>query len=124
MLQAKRVDLAQMIMNGAERAGFKTLDKKGKFIPGDDGCDGYLLWVALNDHRTYCSLLARVLPYYLKPDLPEDAIMTHDETLAQLRERGLPENFIELMRKAPVVLDPDELENPHPYGAPLKDVTP
>jgi hypothetical protein len=28
------------------RAGFKTLDEKtGKFIPGDEGCEGYLLWV-------------------------------------------------------------------------------
>ena len=51
--------------------------------------------------------------------------MTHEETLAQLRERGLPENFIELMRKAPVVLDPDELEDPDPYSPEaLKDVTP
>ena len=57
-----RVDLAQMIMNVAERAGFKTVDENGKFIPGDQGCEGYLLWVALNDHRTYCSLLARILP--------------------------------------------------------------
>jgi hypothetical protein len=114
------VDLAQMILNNAARAGFKTLDENGKFIAGDGGCDGYLLWIALNDHRTYAALLARVLPYYVKVDLPENETMTHEETLAALRERGLPEDFIELMRKAPVVLDPDEIET---YGPP-KDVTP
>jgi hypothetical protein len=59
------IDLAQMIVNVAQRAGFKTLDEKtGEFIPGDEGCEGYLLSVALNDHRTYCVLLARVLHRY------------------------------------------------------------
>jgi hypothetical protein len=34
--QRHRVDLAQMIVNGAERAGFKTIDTQtGKFVPGD-----------------------------------------------------------------------------------------
>jgi hypothetical protein len=33
-----RVDLAQMIINAAERAGFKTIDEKtGQFIPGGAG---------------------------------------------------------------------------------------
>src|SRR5271170_999007 len=65
-----RADLAQMILNGAARAGYKVVDEKtGRFIPGDDGCDGYLLWVALHDHKTYCMLLSRILPYYLKPDI-------------------------------------------------------
>jgi hypothetical protein len=115
-----RVDLAQMIMNVAERAGFKVLDENGKFIPGDQGCEGYLLWVALNDHRTYCSLLARILPYYVIPDVQEKTILTHEETMAQLRDRGLPEELIDYLRKAP-----DELqvgEDPDPYH--MRDITP
>jgi hypothetical protein len=117
-----RVDLPQMIVNVAARAGFKTLDEKGNFIPGDEGCEGYLLWVALNDHKTYCALLARVLPYFVIPDIATKSTLSYDEAVAQLRERGLPPELIDFMRRAP---DADELwpgENPDPYG--MKEVTP
>jgi hypothetical protein len=110
-----RVDLPQMIVNVAARAGFKTLDEKGDFIPGDEGCEGYLLWVALNDHRTYCTLLARILPYFVIPDITTKATLSCDETVAQLRERGLPPELINHMRKAP---EADELwpgENEDPF---------
>jgi len=103
------------------RTDFIKLGEDGKPIgSGVEGCKGYLKWAALHQSRTFLGLLGRILPYYIKAELPENAIMTHEETLAQLRERGLPENFIELMRKAPVVLDPDEEIDP--YRA--KDVTP
>jgi hypothetical protein len=35
-----------------------TLDDKGKCIPGPDGCEGYLLWIALNEPKTMAALLA------------------------------------------------------------------
>jgi len=95
-------------------------EKTGKFIPGDEGCDGYLLWVALNDHKTYCALLARILPYYIANELPDKSIISRDEAMAQLRERGLPVELIDHLRRAPEVLDADE--DPDPYR--LKDVTP
>jgi len=77
-----------MIMNAAERAGYKTLDANGKFIPGDEGCEGYLLWVALNDHKTYCALLARILPYYVTPELPQQILTLHTLLLFHRGQRG------------------------------------
>jgi hypothetical protein len=97
-----------MIMNNAERAGFKVVDENGKFIPGDGGADGFLLWVALNDHKTYCALMARILPYYIVNELPDKSIISRDEAIAQLRERGLPVELIDHLRRAPEVLDSDE----------------
>jgi len=45
-----KADLAQMIMNNAARAGFMQVGEDGKRIgTGTDGCDGYLLWCALNE---------------------------------------------------------------------------
>jgi hypothetical protein len=41
--------------------------------------------------------------------LPEKAILTREETLAQLRERGLPLELIDHLRKAPEILDWDEV---------------
>jgi hypothetical protein len=99
-----------MIMNNAARAGFMQLDKDGKRIgTGVDGCDGYLLWCAVNEPKTYIALLARILPYYVSTELPEKAILTREETLAQLRERGLPLELIDHLRKAPEILDWDEV---------------
>jgi hypothetical protein len=108
-------------MDAAVETGFVKKDEKGNVIgSGIEGCKGYLKWAALYQSRTFLGLLGRILPYYIKASVPENEIMTHEETLAALRERGLPEDFIMLMRKAPVVLDPDEVED---YPEPT-DVTP
>jgi hypothetical protein len=57
-----KADLSQMIMNGAAAAGFLQLDEKGKRIAtGVDGIDGYLLWCAVNEPKTYMAMLCRVI---------------------------------------------------------------
>ena len=64
--------------------------------------------------------LARILPYYVNTNEPVGpAILSHEEMLAQLRERGLPLELIEHLRKAPEILDPGE--DPDPYGL-MKDI--
>jgi len=58
-----KADLSQMIINNAARAGFLKPDEEGKLVAsGIDGCDGYLLWLAVNEPKTYAALLARILP--------------------------------------------------------------
>jgi hypothetical protein len=105
----------------AARAGFMKLDEDGKRVgTGTDGCDGYLLWCAVNEPKTYMALLARILPYYVSVELPKE-ILTRDETIAELKERGLPLELLDHLRRAPEVLD--DGEDPDPYGM-LKDVTP
>jgi hypothetical protein len=47
--------------------------------------------------------------------------MSYEETVAELRERGLPPELIDHLRLAPEILD--EGEDPDPYGL-LKNVTP
>jgi hypothetical protein len=88
-----------MILNGAAAAGFLQLDKDGKCIAtGMDGCDGYLLWCAVNEPRSYMALLARILPYHIVPELPNKSTLSYEETVAQLRERGLPPGLIDHLR--------------------------
>jgi hypothetical protein len=48
--------------------------------------------------------------------------LTYEETVAQLRERGLPPGLIDHLRKAPEVDAPWPGENEDPYG--MKNVTP
>jgi hypothetical protein len=119
-----KADLAQMILNGAAVAGFlKTNSETNLREPtGIDGCQGYLVWSAVNEPKTYLALMARILPYYVNTAPPlGKVVLTHEETLALLRERGLPEDLIEHLRKAPEILD--DGEDPDPYGL-LKNVTP
>jgi hypothetical protein len=64
--------------------------------------------------RTYLALLARVIPYHIIAAEPDRPIMTREEAIAELRERGIPVEMLEVLRKAPVRLDDDE--DPDPYG--------
>jgi hypothetical protein len=66
------------------------------------------------------TLLGKILPLYVTPEVPEDDTLSREETLARLRERGLPEELITYLRKAPEVLD--DGEDPDPYH--MRDVTP
>jgi hypothetical protein len=82
-----KADLSQMIINNAARAGFLKLKDGENVATGIDGCDGYLLWCAVHEPKTYMALLARILPYYVNTAEPVGpAILSHDEMLAQLRE--------------------------------------
>jgi hypothetical protein len=115
-----RADLSQLIMDAATETGFIKLDEHGKRIgTGEDGCKGYLKWLCLHEPKTYAALLARILPYYVAVDLPDD-IMTREETLAELKSRGLPIELIQYLRKAPTRLDDEEED---PWGLRKKGVT-
>jgi hypothetical protein len=62
--------------------------------------------------QTYLAILARILPYYVSTELPKQ-ILTRDETLAELKERGLPIELIDHLRRAPEELRDGE----HPIAA-------
>jgi hypothetical protein len=56
-------------LSAAVRAGFIKLDENGNRVgSGLDGCEVYLMWAALNDHKTFVAFLARILPHAKLPD--------------------------------------------------------
>ena len=94
------------LISAAVRAGFIKLDENGNRVGSDrDGCQAYLAWAARYDHKTFVAFMARTLPRYAKP--PGKGIRSREIALAQLRERGLPEDVIDHLRKAPERWDPD-----------------
>jgi hypothetical protein len=94
------------IINAAVRAGFIKLDENGNRVGSDrDGCEAYLAWAARYDPKTFLAYMARNLPRYAKS--PGKGIRSREKALAQLRERGLPEDLIDHLRKAPEMWDPD-----------------
>jgi hypothetical protein len=91
-------------------------DDNGNLVPtGEGGVKGYLKWSAVNETKTYLGLLARILPYAAgMPQPPTESIITHEEVLAQLKERGLPTDLVGVLREAPAELDIGE--DPDPFG--------
>jgi hypothetical protein len=112
-----KADLAGLILNGAVEAGFLETNSDGNLrkASGIDGISGYLRWCAVNRPEHYMSLLGRILPHYTSViDPGGNDIMSYEETVAELRERGLPPELIDHLRLAPEILDPGE--DPDPYG--------
>jgi hypothetical protein len=103
-----QADLAQMILQASANTGFITM-KDGQPTQGERGTLGFLEWLALNESKTFAGLLARVLPYHVVADEPpERHILTRQEALEQLQERGLPVDLLNILRRAPQQLDPGE----------------
>jgi hypothetical protein len=101
-------------VQAAANTGFIVIDENGKPVPGERGTLGYLEWAALNYPKTYLGLLARTLPYSLVDQTPERKVLTREEALIELQERGLPTDLLNVLRLAPQPLDPGE--DPDPYG--------
>ena len=73
---------------------------------GPTACEKFLSWLCVHHPKTMVGLLARILPYRPSVKPPGRGTLSHEETLAQLRERGLPEDLIDAIRKAPEIFDP------------------
>jgi len=63
--------------------------------------------------KTFLGLVARCLPYHVVEEKPEDRIISRDQAIEELKERGLPIEMLVMLRPAPEPLDPNEIENPY-----------
>jgi hypothetical protein len=68
----------------------------------------------INEPKTYLGMIARVLPFNVVQEHPEEAVLTHEQILAELEERGLPIDLVGVLREAPAELDLGE--DPNPFG--------
>jgi hypothetical protein len=59
------------------------------------------------------------LPFNDVQEHPEEAILTHEQIMAQLEERGLPVDLVWVLREAPAQLDPGEDDDP--FGTKTSD---
>jgi hypothetical protein len=108
-------ELAREILQAAAETGFMVRDDKGNWQPSrEGGVRGYLRWATINEPKTYLGMIARVLPFNVVQEQPEEMIMTHEQILARLEERGLPTDLVNVLPEAPAELDPGE--DPDPFG--------
>jgi hypothetical protein len=121
-------DLKELILQAAEETGFVRKDPEtGEPIgSGDEGIKGYLKWAALYKADRFLGMISHITPPHVSTDFTQPTTketLTYEETVAQLRERGLPPELINHLRKAPPgANDLWPGENPDPYG--MKNVTP
>jgi hypothetical protein len=80
-------DLKQVILNAAARVGF---DGNGK-----GGIEGYLMWAARKEPKSFMTLLGRALPHTVHATLDMKPLLTRDEAIAELKLRGLPTSLID-----------------------------
>jgi hypothetical protein len=116
-------DLMELVMQAAEELGFLRKDPEtGVWIAtGEDGILGYLKWIGINRPERLVALMSRSIPKQVIPNVTHRVARTTAEIDAELRERGLPVELLEHLRKMPDVLQDGEDDDP--YGL-LKDVTP
>jgi hypothetical protein len=78
----------------------------------EGGLRGYLRWATINEPKTYLGMIARVLPFNVVQEHHEERILSHEQVLAELEERGLPVDLVGVLREAPAELDPGEDDDP------------
>jgi hypothetical protein len=111
--------LKEAIMLAAEEAGElkpvyqhddtgNATDRIG-WTRGEGGLVGYLIHLALNDHKSFAALLGRVLPLQItgKDDGPVEVVKyeTVEEAKAALRAAGLPEHGVYIAPEAVLIGD-------------------
>jgi hypothetical protein len=108
--EMSRQGLLKHLLNEQMNTRMETVDAYMQVIP--PGSRSYLMWAAINRPDRFISLMSRVAPKQVFADVTH-SILTQAETEAQLRERGLPVELLEHLRKAPVIRDLDEDDDPY-----------
>jgi hypothetical protein len=76
------VKLKEAILEAAERSG-----RDGK---GTDGAVGYLVWLSRAEPAVFGRMLEKVMPLQLEVKDKTDRVLTAQEAVDRLKERGLP----------------------------------
>jgi hypothetical protein len=121
-LNALGLSLRQIIMEAGENVGNVGMDKDGNRINGEGGMLAYVEWLARNEPKSYAVLLRAVMPAEIRAIMTLKPVLTLQETVAELRARGLPTEFIENLIKVDDELGPDD--EPAPYDDKLIDLEP
>jgi hypothetical protein len=107
-------ELAKETLHAAADTGFMVRDDDGNWKPTNEGgVRGYLRWATINEPKTYLGMIARVLPFNVVQEHPEEPILTHEQVLAQLEERGLPTDLVNVLREGRILARPPRPRRPH-----------
>jgi hypothetical protein len=93
--------LKELYLQAAENVGGRTEIGPNGERHGDGGALAYLETSAILERKTFMTTMARLLPITIKTAPPLKKVLTREEALQELRERGLDPELINHLRRLP-----------------------
>jgi hypothetical protein len=91
-------------------------------LDGEGGALAYLKTTAIIERKTFFTAMARLLPITIKTAPPLKKVLTREEALHELRERGLDPELINHLRRLPFpVAEKSRLDEIYPRIVELDD---
>ena len=93
--------LKELFLLAAENVGDRTEIGPNGERHGEGGALAFLEVTALTERKTFFTAMARLLPITIKTAPPLKKVLTREEALHELRERGLDPELINHLRRLP-----------------------
>jgi hypothetical protein len=93
--------LKELFLLAADNVGDRTKIGPNGERHGEGGALAYLETCAIEERKTFLTVMARLLPITIKQAPPIKKVLTREEALHELRERGLDPRLIDHLRRLP-----------------------
>jgi hypothetical protein len=99
--------LKELFLQAADNVGNRTTVGPNGELDGKGGALAFLKVCSIKERKTFFTVMARLLPITINSAPPLKEVLTREEALHELRERGLDLRLIDHLRRLPF---PEELE--------------
>jgi hypothetical protein len=93
--------LKELFLLAAENVGDRLKIGPNGERAGEGGALAFLEVCAIEERKTFLTVMARLLPITIKTAPPLKKVLTREEALHELRERGLDVRLIDHLRRLP-----------------------
>src|ERR1700693_5855724 len=93
--------LKELFLQATDEVGDRTEIGPNGELDGNGGALAFLKVTALTERKTFFTVMARLLPITIKTAPPLKKVLTREEALHELRERGLDPRLIDHLRRLP-----------------------
>jgi hypothetical protein len=90
-----------LFLQAAEEVGDRREIGPNGELDGNGGALAFLKVSAITERKTFFTVMARLLPITIKTAPPLKKVLTREEALHELRERGLDPRLIDHLRRLP-----------------------
>src|SRR6202162_5354065 len=93
--------LKELFLQATDEVGDRTEIGPNGELDGNGGALAYLRVTALTERKTFLTVMARLLPITIKTAPPIKKVLTREEALHELRERGLDPRLVDHLCRWP-----------------------
>jgi hypothetical protein len=106
--------LKELFLLAADNVGDRTKIGPNGERHGEGGALAYLETCAIEERKTFLTVMARLLPITIKTAPPIKKVLTREEALHELRERGLDPELFNHLRRLPFPVEKSRLDEIYP----------